>query len=1046
MGFGFNLEKKLGFGFLRLPLLSADNGDIDYAAVNRMVDIYIEAGYKYFETAFNYHNGNAEKAIRKCVVERYQRDRFILADKMPVNQISKKEQYGSIFDKQLDNCGVSYFDFYLLHNIGSENYERTKILGGFEFLQQLKQDGKIKYAGFSFHDTADVLDKILCEHPEIDFVQLQINYLDWDSPAIQSGKCYKVARRHNKPIIVMEPIKGGMLVAGLPEEAVNMLRQANKDMSPAEFALRYCAGLDGVIMVLSGMSTISQVTENVRKMSCPLPLSQTESEAIIKVKEIIQGSNRIQCTNCRYCVESCPQKIPIPEIFALYNDIYGKNIKSVTGIGHYRFLYERATYGKGKATACLKCGICERYCPQHLEVRKLLRKTSDLFDKGVNGPMYSDIKSVQALIVLLKEYGVRKIVLSPGMRNVPIVHSVEQDDFFQCYSMVDERSAAYFAMGLAQESGETVAICCTSGTAAVNYSPAVYEAFFQKVPLVVITAARNPQYLYQLEDQCVPQSHLYDGVCKKSVTLPIVKDDIDYWYCIRILNEAFMELNHNGKGPIHINVPIEHGIVSFNTGELPPLTAIKRTILAKCTAEEKEALKKKLKSYKRILLIYGQSLPASESKKILVENFVSNYNCVVAVEHISNLKCKGTVNIYLACNVLTNDVFEKFAPDLVISMEGQFLSSLRYLLIDCRKKFEYWCVNETGTVVDPLRKLTHVFEGNSEEFFEFFKGCENANAFENEYLKLWNERLERLKKVKQYGFPFSNNYAIQKIMQNVPKGVLMHFGTDTIVRLSQCFDLDQSITVYANRGTTGIDGTLSSFIGQAAAGDRLSFLLIGDLSFFYDMNGLWNRYVGRNIRILLSNNEGGETFYWNGAKHVENRHVYIAAEHFSTAEGWAKSQGLRYLSARNKEEFDYLLPEFLSEESDTPILFELFTKKDKDAEIMDEFFDKCRLHFYGIEDKVKEGKRIIIYGAGARGGFIASMLQKYKCSIICYCDSDSNKWGQKYLNKEIISPEELVKRKGSYDAIVISSTRYYEEIKKKLDSLGFSSDSYFGFI
>lgn len=1046
MNFEKEFEKKLGFGFLRLPLLTENNGDIDYATVNRMVDIFIEAGYKYFETAYNYHNGNAEKAIRKCVVERYQRDSFILADKMPISIINKREQYELIFERQLEKCGVSYFDFYLLHNIGSENFERTKALGGFEFLKQLKQKGIVKYTGFSFHDTAEVLDKILSEYPEIDFVQLQINYLDWDSPAIQSEKCYSVARRHKKPIIVMEPIKGGRLVNGLPDEAIKVLHQANKNMSPAEFALKFCMGLDGVILVLSGMSTITQVTENVHKMSFSAPLPQAESDALSEVRRILQFNSKIQCTNCRYCVESCPQSIPIPEIFSLFNNLTDKSTNSVTGNGHYRFLYERATYGKGKAIDCIKCGVCERHCPQHLEVRTSLKKVSNFFDRGKDMPKYSDIKSVQALIVMLKEYGVRKIVLSPGMRNVPIVHSVEQDDFFQCYSMVDERSGAYFAMGLSQESGEPVAICCTSGTAAVNYGPAVHEAFFQNVPLVVITADRNPYYLYQLEDQSLPQSNLYDGVCKKAVTLPIIKDNIDYWYCTRLLNEAFLELNHKGRGPIHINVPIEANINSFNTEELPGLTPIKRITLGKCTADDKEMLKNKLKSFKRILVIYGQSTPVSEEQKLLIENFVSHYSGVIAVEHISNLKCKGTINTYLACSVLTDDVFEKIAPDLVISMEGQYLSPLRSLLMRCKKSFEHWCVNESGAVVDHLRKLTHVVEASAEDFFGVFNDSDTFNIIENEYLNLWNERLGKLNDAEVYDFPYSNNYAVLKVMQKVPKGSLMHFGTDTIVRLSQCFKLDESITAYANRGTTGIDGSLSSFIGQAAVSDKLSFLLIGDLSFFYDMNGLWNRYVGKNIRILMCNNEGGETFYWNGAKVISTRHVHIAAEHFSTAEGWAKSQGLRYLSARNKEEFDSHLPEFLSKESDRPILFELFTKKDQDAAIMDDFYERCRLILYGIEDKVKAGKVFVVYGTGAQGSYITDIIIRHKGTVLCYCDSDEKKWGEKFQDKEIISPEELIKRKGLYDYIAISSTRYYNEIKKTLDNLKISPDNYFGII
>lgn len=1039
-------DKKLGFGFLRLPLLSEDNGNVDYATVNRMIDIYLGAGFKYFETAYNYHNGNAENAIKKCLVDRYPRDQFILADKMPIGIITRKEQYEEIFESQLEKCGVDYFDFYLLHNMGKENFDRTEQLGGFEFLSELKNAGKVNHIGFSFHDSPEVLDQILSKHPEVDFVQLQINYLDWDSPVIQSEACYNIAIKHKKPIIVMEPVKGGLLINQLPDEAKKIFYQANKNLSPAIYAIKYCAHLEGVFLVLSGMSTTEQVEENVRNMVNAEPLLKEEYEAIDKAKKIINENQKIQCTNCKYCIEGCPKNIAIPEILHLYNLLDANDKKSVTGNGHYRFLYQRAIYGKGKASDCIKCGNCDKSCSQHLDVCRLINKASKFFDRSVDMPKYSDIKSVQALIIMLKEYGIKKIVLSPGMRNVPIVHSVEQDDYFQCYSMVDERSGAYFAMGLAQASGEPVAICCTSGTAAVNYSPAVNEAFFQNVPLVVITADRNPYYLYQLEDQSLPQSHLYNGVCKKSVTLPIVKDNIDYCYCTRLLNEAFLELNHNGRGPIHINIPLEGDITSFNTEELPDLTPIKRITLSRYTAKEKEALKNKLKCFKRILVIYGQSLPVSEAQKFMIENFVSHYGGVIAVEHISNLKCKGAINTYLACSALTVDVFEKIAPDLVISIGGQYLSPLRQLLMNCRKSFEHWCVNESGTVVDHLRKLTHIVEASAEEFFGVFNDSDSSNIIENEYLNLWNERLTRIKGAEGYNFSYSNNYAVKKVMENVPKGSLMHFGTDTIVRLSQCFNLDESINVYANRGTTGIDGSLSSFIGQAAASDKLSFLLIGDLSFFYDMNGLWNRYVGENIRILMCNNEGGETFYWNSAKSISTRHVHIAAEHFATAEGWAKSQGLKYLSARNIDEFDSQLPVFLSQESDAPIFFEVFTKKDKDAELMEEFYEKYRLVLYGIEDKLKPGKRFIVYGAGAQSGFVTDLILRHKGTVLCYCDSDEKKWGKNFLDREIISPDQLIERKGLYDFIAIGSTRYYYEIKRTLDNLKIGPDNYFGII
>jgi len=313
--------------------------------------------------------------------------------------------------------------------------------------------------------------------------------------------------------------------------------------------------------------------------------------------------------------------------------------------------------------------------------------------------MYSDNKNIQILISLLKEFKVKNAVLSPGSRNVPLVHSIEKDDFFKCYSIVDERSAAYFAMGLSLETREPVLLSCTSGTAPTNYSSAICEAFYQHIPLVVLTSDRNPYYLFQLEDQMIPQTELYPKMTKKSITLPIVKGEKDYWYCRRIINEALLEMNHHGTGPIHINLPTEWGLFAqnFNKKELPVFKPI-QIVMYKDLYNGNKELVKELKEKKRILVLYSQSKSVNEEERKVIESFASKYNCVIATESISNMMCKGAVNTWLISQVLTKDDFIKYAPDLVISVNGNYVSKIKNLLKGCPVDFEHWTVNEEGAV------------------------------------------------------------------------------------------------------------------------------------------------------------------------------------------------------------------------------------------------------------------------------------------------------------------------------------------------------------
>ena len=369
--------KKLGFGLMRLPY-SEDKayGNVDLEQTKAMIDAYMAEGFTYFDTAAVYHGGHSEEVFGELVAKRYPREEFQVTSKMPVWNLKSEEDLDRIFNEQLQKCKIDYFDYYFMHALGTGIYESAQKYHGFEWMQKMKAEGKIKHPGFSFHDSAEKLEQILTEHPEVELVQLQINYMDWEDEGVQARKCYELCMKHGKQVAIMEPIKGGTL-ANIMDDAKKIFTDYNPSASPASWAVRYAASLDNVLVVLSGMSNMEQLKDNMSYMKDFVPLNDEERACIDKATKLIKSTITIPCTKCRYCVDGCPQGINIPRFFELVNEA------NRYSVDNFKWDYKEELKKGGNPAECVECHACEGHCPQKIQIVDELKKLRAMFEQRV---------------------------------------------------------------------------------------------------------------------------------------------------------------------------------------------------------------------------------------------------------------------------------------------------------------------------------------------------------------------------------------------------------------------------------------------------------------------------------------------------------------------------------------------------------------------------------------------------------------------------------------------------------------------------------------
>ncbi len=554
---------------------------------------------------------------------------------------------------------------------------------------------------------------------------------------------------------------------------------------------------------------------------------------------------------------------------------------------------------------------------------------------------YSNVDNVNILVMLLKENGIKDLVISPGGTNIPIIKAVQDDNFFNCYSVVDERSAAYVAIGIYLQKKHPVALICTSAQATRNYIPGLTEAFYKRVPLLAVTMEKHPRFKYQEYMQAPDQTSLPQDSVKKSFELPFVSDINDYYHSLRLVNEAILELDRNGRGPVQLCIPW----LDFS------LADVKKEIKAVRRFDVKDIENEELTG-RKILLLIGEHIPFTDREKRAINKFCDVTDSIVYTNHLSNFHNDYTVEANLLLLTSTVEEIEKIRPDIIISVGGQTGDYPFYLIFSSTElsMIEHWRICDDGRVIDTYDKLTRIYQGDFVDFFSLAKGGETEHGL----YECWNRMIRE--KTADVSVPFSSMSIAQQLHDKLPCNSIVQFSILNSLRVWNFFRIDSSIECYSNVGAFGIDGGMSTLIGQSIASNKKSFMIIGDLAFLYDMNCLSLRNIKNNVRILLINNNGGVEFkLYTGKSEYLDRYI-AAANYRGAAKGWAESCGFKYLSAKSMDEFENVIEEFVGE-SDKPLLLEAFVSDVDESVAYLEVIRKNRNH--QIKDYIKSGLRLI---------------------------------------------------------------------------------------
>ncbi len=553
--------------------------------------------------------------------------------------------------------------------------------------------------------------------------------------------------------------------------------------------------------------------------------------------------------------------------------------------------------------------------------------------------MLSDKRNILQLVALLRAHGVRKIVLCPGSRNAAIVHTLANVEDFTCYSVTDERSAGFYAIGLSLQGGGPAAVCCTSGSALLNLHPAVAEAYYQQVPLLIISADRPTAWIGQMDGQTLPQPNVFGGLVKLSVNLPEVHTEEDEWHCNRLVNEAILEMTHHGRGPVHINVPISEPIYRFTAKALPEVRVITRYQGLSMYDRDYKSLIERLNRYHKRMVVVGQMNLIYLFEKKYVKPLYKHFAWLT--EHLSNQTIPGIPikNFDTAIYAMSAERQNDMAPELLITYGGHIVSKQLKKYLRTHPPREHWHIAADGKIADLYGCLTTVIEMDPFEFLE--KIAFLLDNKPNNYPLAWENFC---KTIPEPELPYSEISVIGKLIKALPAPCALHLANSSTVRYAQLFALPPQVEVGCNRGVNGIEGSLSSAIGYATASSRLNFIVIGDLSFFYDMNALWNQNYGANVRILLLNNEGGEIFHTLPGMDKNSRsREFITAEHYTTAKGWAEERGFLYTRMENEDELAEAMTAFTTPDTlMQPLLLEVFTDKETDTKLLREYYHSIK--------------------------------------------------------------------------------------------------------